>query len=137
FRPIGLRGPARRAGAYARRSLRGGPVPGAKVNEIAANPDEAYPEPPEVQERNIWLGVRIMAGATVMFFLAFVFAYFYLRTLNNGGDWRKPGIDPPQAYGAVIVGLFVLSALAFALADRAARGARAWLPLAGLALALG
>ena len=72
-----------------------------------------------------------------MFFLAFIFAYFYLRSLNNAGDWRKPGIDPPQAYGAVVVGLFVLSAAAFAFADRAARGARAWLPAAGLALALG
>ena len=25
-----------------------------------------------------------------MFFLAFVFAYFYLRSLNNGGHWRPP-----------------------------------------------
>jgi heme/copper-type cytochrome/quinol oxidase subunit 3 len=107
------------------------------VNEVAGNPDATYAEPPEVQERNIWLGVRVMAGVTIMFFLAFAFAYFYLRSLNNGGDWRKPGIDPPQAYGAVIVGLFVLSAAAFAFADRAARGARAWLPAAGLALALG
>ena len=45
-----------------------------------------------------------------MFFLAFVFAYFYLRSLNNGGRWRPAGIDPPQAYGDVIVVLFVVSA---------------------------
>jgi heme/copper-type cytochrome/quinol oxidase subunit 3 len=107
------------------------------VNEIAGNPDEAYAEPPEVQERNLWLGVRVMVGVTIMFFLAFVFAYFYLRSLNNGGDWRKPGIDPPQAYGAVIVGLFALSAASLAYADRAARRGRSWLPVAGLALALG
>src|SRR5205823_12235652 len=75
--------------------------------------------------------------ATIKFFLAFVFAYFSLRALNNEGDWRKPGIDPPQACGAAVVGLFVLSALAFAFAAQAARRARAWLPAAGLALALG
>ncbi len=107
------------------------------MNETAESADQAFAEPPEVQERNLWLGVRIMAGVTIMFFLAFVFAYFYLRSLNNGGRWQPPRVDPPQAYGAVIVGLFALSAAAFAYADRAARGARAWLPVAGIALALG
>ena len=39
-------------------------------------------------------------------FLAFVFAYFYLRSLNNGGHWRPPRVDPPQGYGAAVVSLF-------------------------------
>jgi heme/copper-type cytochrome/quinol oxidase subunit 3 len=107
------------------------------VNEMADSLGEAFAEPPEVQERNIWLGVRVMAGVTIMFFLAFVFAYFYLRSLNNAGRWQPPRVDPPQAYGAVIVGLFALSAAALAYADRAARSARTWLPVAGIALALG
>ena len=66
------------------------PYPEQEVNEMADSPDEAFAEPPEVQERNLWLGVRVMAGVTIMFFLAFVFAYFYLRSLNNGGRWRPP-----------------------------------------------
>jgi heme/copper-type cytochrome/quinol oxidase subunit 3 len=107
------------------------------VNETADSLDEPFAEPPEVQERNIWLGVRVIAGVTIMFFLAFVFAYFYLRSLNNAGRWQPPRVDPPNTYGAVIVGLFSLSAAVLASADRAARGARAWLPLAGIALALG
>jgi len=107
------------------------------VNETADGREGAFAEPPEVQERNLWLGVRVMAGVTIMFFLAFVFAYFYLRSLNNGGRWRPPGVDPQQTYGAVIVGLFVLSAGSLAYADRAARTTRTWLPAAGLALALG
>ncbi|MGH2964984.1 MAG: hypothetical protein ACRDMH_06345 [Solirubrobacterales bacterium] len=107
------------------------------MNETADSLDEAFAEPPEVQERNIWLGVRVIAGVTIMFFLAFVFAYFYLRSLNNAGRWQPPRVDPPNTYGAVIVGLFSLSAVVLASADRAARGARAWLPLAGIALALG
>jgi heme/copper-type cytochrome/quinol oxidase subunit 3 len=107
------------------------------MNEPAPSPADALAEPPEVQERNLWLGVRVIGGVTIMFFLAFVFAYFYLRSLNNGDRWRPSGIDPPQAYGAVIVGLFVLSAGLLAFADRAARSARTWLPVAGVALALG
>ena len=110
------RRPRRRAHPESRRTRRG-------MNEMAESPDEAFAEPPEVQERNLWLGVRVMAGVTIMFFLAFVFAYFYLRSLNNGGHWRAPRVDPPQGYGAAIVGLFVLSAALFAYADRAARSA--------------
>jgi heme/copper-type cytochrome/quinol oxidase subunit 3 len=107
------------------------------MNQTVETTDDVFAEPPEVQERNIWLGVRVMAGVTIMFFLSFVFAYFYLRSLNNGGRWRPAGIDPPQTYGYVIIILFALSAGVFAYADRAARRARTWLPAAGLALALG
>jgi heme/copper-type cytochrome/quinol oxidase subunit 3 len=107
------------------------------MNQTVETTDDVFAEPPEVQERNIWLGVRVMAGVTIMFFLSFVFAYFYLRSLNNGGRWRPAGIDPPQTYGYVIIILFALSAGVFAYADRAARRARTWLPAAGLALGLG
>jgi heme/copper-type cytochrome/quinol oxidase subunit 3 len=107
------------------------------MNESAQTPDVLVAEPPEVQQRNLWLGVRVMAGVTIMFFLAFVFAYFYLRSLNNADHWRPAGIDPPQGYGAAIVILFALSAALLAFADRAARKRRAWLPAAGAALALG
>jgi heme/copper-type cytochrome/quinol oxidase subunit 3 len=107
------------------------------MNESAQTPDVLVAEPPEVQERNLWLGVRVMAGVTIMFFLAFVFAYFYLRSLNNADHWQPSGIDPPQGYGAAIVSLFALSAALLAFADRAARKQRAWLPAAGAALALG
>jgi heme/copper-type cytochrome/quinol oxidase subunit 3 len=107
------------------------------VNETADSLEQAFAEPPEVQERNLWLGVRVMAGVTIMFFLAFVFAYFYLRSLNNGGRWQPPRVDPPQGYGAAIVILFALSAACLVYADRAARAARTWRPVVGIALALG
>ncbi len=94
-------------------------------------------EPPEVHERNLWIGARILAGATIMFFLSFAFAYFYLRSLNSSNDWRPDGIDPPQAYGVVIVVLFTLSAAALAYAAYAARGERPWHAAAGASLALG
>jgi heme/copper-type cytochrome/quinol oxidase subunit 3 len=107
------------------------------MNETAPTPHEVLAEPPEVQERNLWIGARILGGATIMFFLAFVFAYFYLRSLNNFGKWMPSRVDPPQAYGAAIVVLFALSAASFAYAAYAARNGRRWLAAAGLSLALG
>ncbi len=105
------------------------------MNDTVDTTADPFAEPPEVQERNIWLGVRVMAGVTIMFFLSFVFAYFYLRSLNNGGRWRPAGIDPPQTYGYVIIILFVAERrLCSPHANRAARRARTWLPVAGLAL---
>jgi heme/copper-type cytochrome/quinol oxidase subunit 3 len=100
-------------------------------------PVDVWAEPPEVQDRNLWVGARVIGGTTIMLFLAFVFAYFYLRSLNNSGRWRPDGVDPPQGYGAAIVLLFAGSAVAFAYAAREGRNRRAWLPAAGLALGLG
>ena len=96
-----------------------------------------YVEPPEVHERNLWIGARVIAGTTILFFAAFVFAYFYLRSLNNSHQWRPSGVDPPQRYGLAIVLLFVISASLLAYAAWAARERRGWLPAAGAALALG
>jgi heme/copper-type cytochrome/quinol oxidase subunit 3 len=71
-----------------------------------------------------------------MFFLAFLFAYFYLRSLDSHGLWRPDGVDPPQGYGAAIVALFALSAGSAAYAAQAARNGRRWLAAAGLSLLL-
>jgi heme/copper-type cytochrome/quinol oxidase subunit 3 len=102
-----------------------------------AGSEAEYMEPPEVQERNLWIGARVIAGTTIMFFAAFVFAYFYLRSLNNSNEWRPPGVDPPQRYGLAIVLLFAVSAGLLAYAAWAAREKRGWLPAAGIALVLG
>ena len=107
------------------------------MNETAHAPDDSLAEPPEVHERNLWMAARILAGATIMFFLAFIFAYFYLRSLNTAGRWNAHGLKPPQGYGAAIVALFAISAVSLAYAAYAARQGRSWLAAAGLALVLG
>jgi heme/copper-type cytochrome/quinol oxidase subunit 3 len=99
-------------------------------------PDELLAEPAEVHQRNLRIGVRVVAGSTIMFFLAFVFAYFYLRALDSNGLWRPDGVDPPQGYGAAIVLLFVLSAGSVAYAALAGRSGRPWLAAGGLSLLL-
>ena len=107
------------------------------ARDPAPRTDDALAEPPEIHERNLWLAARLLAGATILFFLAFVFAYFYLRSFNNNDNWRPSGTDPPGGYGAAIVILYALSAASFSFAARAALGARPWFGAAGLSLALG
>ena len=55
--------------------------------------DVVEQEPPEVLGRNLVSASYLLAGATAFFFIAFVFAYFYLRSLNNAGMWKPTGVD--------------------------------------------
>ena len=45
-----------------------GAIPRAEVNDTVDTTSDPFAEPPEVQERNLWLGARVMAGMTIMFF---------------------------------------------------------------------
>jgi heme/copper-type cytochrome/quinol oxidase subunit 3 len=96
-----------------------------------------YAETPELHERIDRIGFGLIAGSTIMFFLGFVFAYFYLRSLNNNGLWRPAGVEPPSGYGIAVVAALVLSAGAFGYAAWAARNGRGWVGISGLALVLG
>jgi heme/copper-type cytochrome/quinol oxidase subunit 3 len=53
----------------------------------------------------------LLASATAFFFLAFIFAYFYLRSLNNGHLWRPKHVDPSLTLGTLVMALTVASAL--------------------------
>jgi heme/copper-type cytochrome/quinol oxidase subunit 3 len=108
-----------------------------EAHETPTKGTDSLAEPPEMQDRNIWVAARLLAGATILFFLAFVFAYFYLRSFNNNDNWRPPGTDPPHGYGAVIVILFAVSAASFAFASRAAKAGRSWHGAAAVSLVLG
>ena len=97
------------------------------------------PTRPEDVARNIAACIRLWAGATTFFFFGPFFAYFYLRSLNTGGMWEPPHVDPPQSFGATIMLLVVGAGVALLLASRAESSARdgAWKPLVALALVLG
>lgn len=68
-------------------------------------------EPPELLGRNLSAAGHLLASATAFFFLAFVFAYFYLRSLNNDNLWRPKHVDPSLALGTVVMALVVASAV--------------------------
>jgi heme/copper-type cytochrome/quinol oxidase subunit 3 len=55
--------------------------------------------------------MRIFMGADAMFFVAFLFAFFYLKALNNNHDWMPKGDIHPRRYiGGIIVVLLVVCA---------------------------
>jgi heme/copper-type cytochrome/quinol oxidase subunit 3 len=106
--------------------------------DVTIEDPEAYAETPELHERIDRVGYALIGGATVMFFLGFVFAYFYLRSLDSNELWRPAGVTPPTGYGIAIAASLALSALAFGYSARIAKQGRSgWVAPAGLALALG
>ncbi len=67
-------------------------------------------EPPELMGRNLNSAAHLLASATAFFFLAFLFAYFYLRSLNNAHLWKPKGVDPSLTFGTLVMVLTLASA---------------------------
>jgi heme/copper-type cytochrome/quinol oxidase subunit 3 len=85
-------------------------------------------EPPDVMARNLHVASRLWASSTAFFFFAFLFAYFYLRSLNSHGLWQPKHVDPPQTIG-VLVTLAIAAAAALVrlgFADHRADRRSAW-----------
>src|SRR5256885_11155656 len=73
-------------------------------------------EQPDVLARNIRVGSRIWAASQAFFFLAFFFAFLYLRALNTNGLWRgwpHHHPSPSMAFGVAIL-ICVLGSAAIA-----------------------
>jgi heme/copper-type cytochrome/quinol oxidase subunit 3 len=103
---------------------------------------EIPPEPPDVGARALYIGGRLLAGASTFFFLAFLFAYFYLRSLNENHKWHPGHVKVDQGLGAAIVACIVLSGALAIFAGRrmkmrSQRPAPEWLAPASAALVLG
>ncbi|MBS1869318.1 MAG: hypothetical protein JSS99_06610 [Actinobacteria bacterium] len=96
-------------------------------------------EPPEILAHNLQVGARVMAAAQSFALLAFVFAYFYLRTLNSNGAWRPRHVNPSAGIGVALAACLVLCAAAYfvgvrRLGDGTERG---WRIAASAALVFG
>jgi heme/copper-type cytochrome/quinol oxidase subunit 3 len=99
---------------------------------------EIPPEPPDVGARALYIAGRLLAGATTFFFLAFLFAYFYLRSLNENHQWHLGRVKADQGLGAAIVACVLLSAVLAILAGRQMKAeSRGWLAPASGSLLLG
>ncbi len=99
---------------------------------------EIPPEPPEIGARALYIAARLLAGATTFFFVAFLFAFFYLRSLNQNGKWMTAHVHPDKTVGIVIVICVVLSAVAAYIASRHMRREhRGWLIPAIISILLG
>ena len=106
----------------------------APLAHEATGYDVVESEPPELMGRNLVSAGHLLASATAFFFLAFVFAYFYLRSLNSAGMWKPKGVDTSLAWGTIVMACTVASAglVRLGLADHRALRRPAW-RLKGLA----
>jgi hypothetical protein len=87
-----------------------------------------------------WTGSRLAVGSLSFGFGAFIFAFFYLKSLNSHGRWYPPGFHGPNpALGTVIMALIVVSAAVQTAGLTRIKAARrgAWLAAAVIALVLG
>jgi heme/copper-type cytochrome/quinol oxidase subunit 3 len=105
---------------------------------------EIAPESADVGARGLYVAGRLLAGASTFFFLAFVFAYFYLRSLNEDGLWHPAtnpdhhAIKPVQGLGAALIACVLISAVLAVLAGRRMkRRSSSWLAPAIGSLVLG
>jgi heme/copper-type cytochrome/quinol oxidase subunit 3 len=84
------------------------PTPPSQEAALAAE-DEGYYH--ESALNATWTGSRLAVGGLAFLFGSFVFAYFYLRSLNSGGRWQGSGFVHPSLWmGTTIMLLAVLSA---------------------------
>jgi heme/copper-type cytochrome/quinol oxidase subunit 3 len=81
----------------------------------------ADPEDPSVLASNIAVGARLLASAVAFLFMAFVFAFFYLRALNTNHLFRPPHTNPPSGFGVAVLVCVLASVAVFDLARRALR----------------
>ncbi len=88
---------------------------------------EIPPEPPDVGARALSVAARLLCGATTFFFLAFLFAYFYLRSINQNHMWRPAHLKPDQGLGAAFIVCVVLSAVLTIVSGRQMKArSRSW-----------
>ena len=113
------------------------PTPASQELALAAE-DEGYYH--ESALNATWTGSRLAIGGLAFLFGSFVFAYFYLRSLNSEGRWEGSGFVHPSLWmGTTIMLLAVLSAAVhYFVLQRIKAGRKSTWQLGGLvALGLG
>src|SRR5579875_3752726 len=77
------------------------------------------PEPHEWRLRSINVAAKMWCGATAFFFAAFLFAYFYLKSLDLNQGWTiGKHVSPSGGLGVAILAAFLLSGIFLWLAAR-------------------
>ena len=89
---------------------------GGSAASIEAAP--AVGESGPAADRNLATGTRLWVAAEAFMFLAFLFAFFYLRTINSNGQWHPSGQSPSTTLGVVTLVAIIVGSLAYAASRR-------------------
>ena len=97
---------------------------------------------PEVEARSLTIGAYLIAAAIAFFFVAFLFAFFYLRALNSNGRWAGTNghhVSTTTGSGIAILVCVVVSVVLvrLALVELRGQGRPVWWTLAGVGFLLG
>jgi heme/copper-type cytochrome/quinol oxidase subunit 3 len=100
-------------------------------------------EPPHVESRILSVGSYLLAAGVTFFFVAFLFAFLYLRALNSNGLWAGPKlhhhVSVPTGSGIAILVCVLASVglVRLAVVELRGSGRPLWLPAGAAALLLG
>jgi hypothetical protein len=96
-----------------------------------------HEDPAEIA-RNVSAGIRLLASAIAFVFVAFVFAFFYLKAVNSNGLWRPAHTSPSQGYGIAVLACVLATTGFFEISRRGLRqpAGKTWLWSLWAALAL-
>ena len=86
------------------------------TNEGVFEADASIERGEPTARRTLLLGNRLFLGANTMAMGAMLFAYVYLRSLNNGGMWRPDGVADLPGLSMAITLLLQLGCLVAVLA---------------------
>ena len=88
------------------------------MSDIAETSTADYSDSPEEREFELraavgsyWTGGRLFIGMFAFFLASEAFAYFYLRSSNNGQLWRPHNVTAPTSLGWAIYSVTLASAL--------------------------
>jgi hypothetical protein len=92
-----------------------------------------------VASRPTWLAARIVGVCMVFYFVGFLFADVYLKTLNTSGKWHPAHVRPSYGFGIPVLLMFVGTAASFFAGTRALSRTAwpTWTRLSALSLGLG
>ena len=85
--------------------------------------------------RALFVGARLFLAADAFLFLAFLFAYLYLRALDSNGMWHPSGIDPSLGLGIATTVIVAATAVVAYLGRRRPGTQLGWVVVGGLAVA--
>jgi heme/copper-type cytochrome/quinol oxidase subunit 3 len=80
-------------------------------------------EPREWSHRSLTIAAKMWCGAMAFFFAAFLFAYFYLKSLDENHGWKvlhvgSKHVSPSGGLGVVIMAVYLLSGILLYLGSR-------------------